>query len=295
MRVLILGCGYVGLPLGAELARLGHDVSGLRRSVSARPDLLAAGITPVVGDITRPGHLAVLPASFDWVVNCVASAGGGADDYRRVYLDGTRHLIGWLGAAPPLKYVYTGSTSVYGQNDASAVSEISPAEPASETARVLVETETLLLKAAEQGRLPAIVLRVAGIYGPERGHAFRQYLRNEARIQGDGRRYLNMIHRDDVVGCIVAALQKGRAGEVYNAADDEPVTEIDFYTWLATRMGKGLPVKVPADAETTRKRGTTNKRVSNRKLKDELGYRFKYPTFREGYSAEIRRLEGPAR
>jgi nucleoside-diphosphate-sugar epimerase len=291
MRVLIVGCGYIGLPLGAELVRLGHDVSGLRRSTSAKKDLLAAGIKPLVGDITRPEDLAGLPASFEWVVNCVASGGGGADDYRRVYLQGTRNLIGWLGSGTPLKFVYTSSTSVYGQNDASPLSEASPAEPASETARVLVETEKLLLEAAGQRRWPAVILRVAGIYGPGRGHGFRQYLKNEARIEGNGRRFLNMIHRDDVVGCIIAALRSGRGGEVYNAVDDEPITEIDFFEWLAGRLGRGPPAIVPGDADTARKRGVTNKKVSNRKLKEELGYRFKYPTFREGYAAEILRME----
>lgn len=291
MRVLIVGCGYIGLPLGAELVRLGHDVSGLRRSTSAQTDLLAAGIKPLVGDITRPEDLAGLPASFEWVVNCVASGGGGADDYRRVYLDGARNLIGWLGSATPLKFVYTSSTSVYGQNDASPVSEASPAEPPSETAQVLVETEELLLEAAGQRRWPAVILRVAGIYGPGRGHGFRQYLKNEARIEGNGRRFLNMIHRDDVVGCIIAALRSGRGGEVYNAVDDEPVTEIDFFEWLAGTLGRGLPATVPVDAGAARKRGVTNKKVSNRKLKEDLGYRFKYPTFREGYAAEILRME----
>ncbi|MGD0614328.1 MAG: NAD-dependent epimerase/dehydratase family protein, partial [Verrucomicrobiota bacterium] len=286
MRVLIVGCGYIGVPLGAELVRLGHDVSGLRRSTSAQKDLLAAGIKPLVGDVSRPEDLAGLPASFEWVVNCVASGGGGgADDYRRVYLEGTRNLIGWLGSATPLSFVYTSSTSVYGQNDASPVSEASPAEPPSETARVLVETEELLLEAAGQRRWPAVILRVAGIYGPGRGHGFRQYLKNEARIEGNGRRFLNMIHRDDVVGCIIAALRSGRGGEVYNAVDDEPVTEIDFFEWLAGRLGRGLPAFVPADAGAARKRGVTNKKVSNRKLKEDLGYRFKYPTFREGYAA----------
>ena len=294
MRVLIAGCGYVGLPLGAELARQGHDVSGLRRSVSARSDLVAAGIRPILGDITRPGDLAALPAPFDWVVNCVASGGGGAEDYRRVYLEGTRNLIAWLATAAPAKLVYASSTSVYAQNDGSTVSETSPTEPDSDTAKVLVETEQLLLESAGEAGVPAVILRVAGIYGPDRGHAFRQLLRNEARIQGDGRRLLNMIHRDDVIGCIVAALQNGHGGDIYNAVDDEPVAEIDFYRWLAGRLGKGLPAAVTADAAAARKRGVTNKKVSNRKLKQELGYRFRYPTFREGYEAEILRMEGNA-
>jgi len=288
MRILIVGCGYVGLPLGAELVRQGHEVYGLRRSASA--ELQAAGITPIFGDITQPETLATLPAGFDWVVNCVASSHGGVEDYRRVYLQGTRHLLAWLAVSPPQKFVYTSSTGVYGQDDGSLVKETSPATPVTETGAVLRETEDLLLAAAAKKKFPAVILRVAGIYGPARGHWFKQFLRDEARIEGDGTRLLNMIHRDDVIGCVIAALRSGRAGEIYNAVDDEPVAQRDFFRWLAESLDKPLPPAVPADASLARKRGVTNKRISNRKLKMELGYQFKYPTFRQGYSAEIQRL-----
>jgi nucleoside-diphosphate-sugar epimerase len=290
MRVLIVGCGYVGLPLGAELVRQGHEVFGVRRSASAAGELKAAGIQPLLADITRPDSLRGLPSPFDWVVNCAASGGGGVDDYRRVYLQGTRNLLDWLGATPPKKFVYTSSTSVYGQNDGSVVKETHPTEPATESARVLVDTEAVLLEAARQKRLPAVILRVAGIYGPDRGHWLKQYLNNEARIEGKGDRLLNMIHRDDVVACILAALKSGRPGEVYNAVDDEPVTQFAFFEWLAGTLGKYMPPAAAEDAEA-RKRGPTNKKVSNRRLKMELGYVFKYPTFRQGYSAELLRLD----
>ena len=309
MKCLIVGCGYVGLPLGAELVRQGHEVCGLRRSAAAGNELIAAGIHPLNGDVTKPETLAKLPRQFDWVVNCVA-AGGDAEDYRRIYLEGNRNLVSWLADSPPKKIIYTSSTSVYGQDDGSIVTEKSPVEPDAETARVLVEAESFLLATAggsgtgvpparteTHGRdaraiiFPAVILRVAGIYGPERGHWFRQFLRGEARIEGDGSRYLNMIHRDDVAGCIIAALKNGRAGEIYNAVDDEPVRQIDFFRWLAAALGKTLPPTVSEDAGIVRKRGATNKRVSNQKLKMELGHQFQHPNFRSGYGAEISRMK----
>jgi nucleoside-diphosphate-sugar epimerase len=302
MRVLIIGCGYVGLPLGAELVRLGHEVYGLRRNASAENEMKAAGIQPLFGDVTRPETLAKLPREFDWVVNCVA-AGGGAEDYRQVYLQGMRNLIEWLGPSLPKKFVYTSSTSVYGQTDGSSVKESSPTEPLTPTARVLLETEEVLLDAAAQKKFPAVILRVTGIYGPDRGHWFKQFLKGEARIEGDGSRFLNMIHRDDLIGCIIAALKNGRPGENYNAVDDEPVSQLHFFQWLAQALDKPLPPSEPAavalarsgtprkNPAENRKRGVTNKRVSNRRLKMELGYQFKYPNFRKGYSAELLRLD----
>src|SRR6266496_1189733 len=135
MRVLIVGLGYVGLPLGAELVRQGHEVFGLRRSAAADDQLISAGVKPLHADITKPEMLAILPNDFDWVVNCSATAGGGAEDYRQLYLQGTRNLVAWLlsgsaGILPascenagtatrrqetgaPRKFVYTSSTSIY--------------------------------------------------------------------------------------------------------------------------------------------------------------------------------------
>src|SRR5216684_5821220 len=290
MRVLIVGCGYVGLPLGVELVGQGHEVFGLRRSSAGKSELVAGGLKPLAADITRPEDLAKLPPPFDWVVNTVSSTKGGADEYREVYLHGTRNLLEWLRAAPPKKFVYTSSTSVYGQNDGSLVEETSPAEPASRTSRLLVEAEKLLLEAAQTRQFPAMILRVAGIYGPGRGHLFRQYLRREAKIEGRGERLINMVHRDDLVGAIVAGLMRGRPGEIYNVVDDEPVAQIHFFRWLSETLGKEMPAFSAETPAAERKRGRTNKRVSNRKLKRELGYQFKYPTFRQGYAAEIQRL-----
>ena len=156
MRVLIVGCGYVGLSLGAELVRLGHEVHGVRRDVNGEAELQAANIKLHVADVTKPADLANLPGPFDWVVNCVSSTRGGVEEYREVYLQGTRNLIDWLSALaiPPKKFVYTSSTSVYGQTDNSMVKESSVTEPASDTARVLVETEKLLLDAARDKNFP---------------------------------------------------------------------------------------------------------------------------------------------
>lgn len=290
MRVLIVGCGYVGLPLGEELVKQGHAVFGLRRSASADVELKTAGITPLRADITKPETLARLPNDFDWVVNCAASGGGGVEDYRRLYFEGTRNLIAWLGDSPPRKYVYTSSTSVYGQDDGSLVTESDPTTPHTETGRILVETENLLRTAATGNNFPAVILRVAGIYGPDRGYWLKQFLKNEAQIEGKGERFLNMIHRDDLVGGIIAALEHGKPGEIYNAADDEPVSQRNFFAWLAEQLGKATPPSAPADPNVLRKRSVTNKRISNTRLKQELRFRFNYPTFRHGYAAEIHRL-----
>lgn len=282
MRVLIVGCGYVGTQVGLELIRLGHEVHGLRRSFSA--ELEQEGIKSVVGDITDPSQLDSLPGPYDWVVNTASSGRSGMDTYEQVYLNGTRNLIGWLKGQSDCRYVYTSSTGVYGQDDGSTVVESDVTDPPGDTGKILVATERLILDAAPAFK--GIVLRVSGIYGPGRGYFYRQFLKGEARLSPAGSRILNMVHRDDVAGAVVAALQKGDPGQVYNVVDDEPIDQREFATWLAAILEKPLPPESD-DVGRVGKRLITNKRILNSKLKSDLNYRFKYPTFREGYRALI--------
>jgi nucleoside-diphosphate-sugar epimerase len=152
---------------------------------------------------------------------------------------------------------------------------------------VLIETERELVTAYCDTGFPAIILRASGIYGPERGHLFKQFLRGDAVVRDDGNSWINMIHLDDLASSIVHLISYGTAGAIYNVTDDEPVTQRDFFRWLATRLNRPMPPSAPADPN--RKRGLTNKRVSNERLRS-TGFRYAYPTFREGYTAEMQNL-----
>lgn len=287
MRVLVAGAGYIGLPLATALVRQGHEVFGFRRTEIAEP--ASPDLKLVIGDITRPDDLERLPTPFDWVVNCIGARGGTDADYRSAYVTGNRNLLDWLARhSPPAKYVYTSSTGVYGQTDGSLVDETSPTEPEVPTGRILLEAEALVLCAARERRVPALVLRLAGIYGPGRGYWLKQFLSGEARITGHGERILNMVHCDDVVGAVIAALKHGQGGEVYNVVDDEPVAQLALFEWLAAELKRPLPPSMPGEPALERRRGATSKRVSNAKLKRELGYGFIYPTFREGFRELLR-------
>ena len=94
-----------------------------------------------------------------------------------------------------------------------------------------------------------------------------------------------------IASCVVAALQSGRPGEIYNACDEEPVTQIHFFRWLSETLGRDMPPFSGGEGAAPGKRAATNKKVSNRKLRMELGCALRYPTFRQGYTAEIRRLQ----
>ena len=290
MRVLIVGCGYVGVPLGAELVRLGHEVFGLRRNPAAEGELKAVGIQPLTGDMTQPETLAKLPRDFDWVVSCVA-AGGDADSYRQIYLQGTRNLIDWLAPNPP-KNLFTPAAPVFTGRTTARRSR-NPALPNRSRKRPKFSSRRKKFCSMRRRKenFPPSFCVWRGFTGRSAGIGSNNFCKDAAQIEGDGARLMNMIHRDDLVGCIIAALKSGRAGEIYNAADDEPVSLLHFFQWLAQAVDKPMPPVKQENSDDIRKRGVTNKRVSNRKLKMELGYRFKYPTFRQGYSAELLRLD----
>ena len=272
MKILIIGCGYVGLPLGQALASAGHEVHGVKRT-----NFTAEGITPHTIDITAPITLDALPQDFDWVINTVSSARGDAEAHRAVFVDGTKNLRDWLGDSSA-RVLFTSSTSVYPQTDGAWVDETSPVKPEGGTAQNLAHAEELILNAPQA----ATVLRVAGMYGPERGYLFRQFLKGEAVLTEGGARWMNMIHRDDVMSAILSAMELPPS--IYNVADDEPVTQRAFFEWLAKRVSKPMTAE---GERVSRKRAATSKRVRNAKLK-ETGWQWRFPTFRDGYESLIR-------
>ncbi|MBM3850498.1 MAG: SDR family oxidoreductase [Verrucomicrobia bacterium] len=294
MRILIVGCGYVGLELGRRLTASGAEVVGLRRQGDPDGTMAAAGIRAVRGDLTRPEDLEAIPGDFDVVVCTASSNRGGADAYREVYLGGARNLVDWSRRRRLGRIVSVGSTSVYPQSDGSWVTEASPAEPTGQTGQLLVATEEVFAEAHRSGVVPTQVVRVAGIYGPGRGHLFGRFVAGEARQDPDGGRWINMIHRDDVASALEAVLRRGQAGRIYNAVDDAPVRQGDFLRFLADATGLPLPPAAePRERQESpgpapaRQRGTSNKRVSNRRLREELGWMPRFPTYREGYAEAI--------
>jgi nucleoside-diphosphate-sugar epimerase len=289
MRVLIAGCGYVGVALGGRLAAAGHHVAGIRRSPAAAAVacLRDAGIEPWTLDLADPSQLSRLPDGWDWVVHCAAPSESTESAYRATYLEGARHLVRRFADRPPKAFLFTGSTSVYPQDDGSIVTETSATSAATPLVRVLLETEELLLEAA-RGGFPARLLRIAGIYGPGRNR-MDGMRRGEVKQSPDPTRFLNFIHRDDLVAAIDAVLHRGRNGTIYNVSDGHPVEEGELLEWLADALKLPLPVAVATPPEGSppeaRRRLITNKRLDISRIRRELGWEPFYTTFREGYTA----------
>jgi nucleoside-diphosphate-sugar epimerase len=272
-RVLIAGCGYVGTAAAKLFREADWAVEGWTRTgrgaVEARPgyDLRAV-------DLSDMKQVRAAPGVFDLVIHSASTRGGDAAAYRRVYLEGARHLIDrFTGVA----FLFVSSTSVYAQQAGEWVTEESEAEPEHERGRILRATEDFVL---ERG---GTIARFAGIYGPERSTLLRRVLRSEAVVNPDADRFVNQVHRDDAASALLRLGQNASGAGIYNVADDLPLPLSECYQWLAERLGRPTPSSGPAAA---RKRGNSNKRVSNARLR-AAGWIPQFPSFMEGMEKSV--------
>ena len=140
----------------------------------------------------------------DYVVNCVSAGGGGLEGYRTSYLEGMKSILKWAGLQHPANFVYTGSTSVYPQTDGQTVDEKSSTEGTSESGSILLETEE-----APDGIFSfknAAILRLGGLYGPNRHYLLNMLKEGITEIPGQGDLQLNLLHLEDAASAVFAAL-----------------------------------------------------------------------------------------
>ncbi len=290
--VMIFGCGYVGTALAEVLLTAGVRVGALTRNVEQAAALRAQGLSEViVADLSDEAWHHQLTASYESVVNCVSSAGGGLEGYRKSYVEGQRVILKWAQGRGIQTYLYTSSTSVYPQDGGVTIDETADTSDAPPTGQVLCESERLLSDAGDTFGA-WVVLRLAGIYGPGR-HYLLDLLRSGASvIPGVGDTLLNLIHRDDVVTAICTALahRQSATSGIYNVADNHSATKTELVEWLAEQLGQ-LPPRFDPDNVSPRlqRRGgrMPSRRVSNLKLRQTLGWEPKYGDFRAGYKTLI--------
>ena len=276
-RILIAGCGDVGTALGLALAEHGHEVFGARRSAHRLPEPLH----PLPVDLTDARAIERAVPTVDAAVYAVAAGSRDEGAYRRAYVDGVSALLEVLEARaePPRRVFFVSSTSVYGERGGEWIDETAPLAPRGFAGESLVAGERRMLASP----IPATVVRFAGIYGPGRGWMIER-ARAGARCAGDPPKFTNRIHRDDCAGVLAHLVDLGdRCDDVYIGVDDAPVEECEVLEWLAARLHAPAPRRVRGDEAASRGSG---KRCSNARLRAS-GYRFRHPTFREGYAAVL--------
>ncbi len=281
LRILIIGCGDVGLRIARQL-RGRARLYALSRSPGRRAELRAAGVTPVPGDLDDAASLGRLAGLADAVLHLAPPPAEGAADPR------TRRLLAALGRGSlPRGLVYISTSGVYGDCAGDLVPETTPARPRSARARRRLDAERRLRAWAARSGARLAILRAPGIYAAGRmpGERVRRglpALRPEEDI------HTNHIHAGDLARLVLAALFRGRPGRLYNAVDDSGLKMGDWFDLVADRLGLPRPPRLSraeVEAAVTPAMRTflaESRRLENRRIKRELRFRFRYPTVREG-------------
>ncbi len=269
-KVLIAGCGDVGNALATRLLADDCEVWGARRRLEG----LATGIRPWPIDLTDKNSFGAPPVAFDYLFYTASADRRDEEHYRAVYVDGLHDLLATLrGSGCKLQRIFfTSSTAVYAQNEGQWVDEGSATEPSQFNGRVLLEAEAIVEEAPETG----INVRLSGIYGPGRTRLLRKVWDGQAIASGS---WTNRIHVEDCAGVLHHLMRLENPESLYLGSDDEPVTLEEVATWLSAELGVAAPFAAGARP--------SNKRCRNTRLR-QTGYRFAYPSFREGYQPIVR-------
>ncbi len=273
-KILIIGCGSIGTQLANVLSNKGHQVTGLKRNP---PETDAGNVDYFAADIASSSDLKDLPVDFDTLYFIVSPDGRNEENYRDIYESGLNNLLKKFALADSKPHwIFVSSTSVYGQSQGEWVDEDSIAQPYNHCSQLVRQAEQKLIALAPGN----IVVRFSGIYGPGREHLLRMAMQVPA-IQRNPPYFTNRIHQQDCIGVLAFLLERGLAGaaleQCYLASDDEPAPLWEVMLWLAGHLKCQPPTVKSVDNHAV-----MNKRCSNRRLK-ALGYKFRYPSFKDGY------------
>jgi len=266
---------------------LGFSAQALARRLTAR-GWTVTGTSRTGGDgtIAFDGTAPLPPSCFDGVTHVLISVppkecgdpvlSRHADDLRR-----RAQTLDWVG--------YLSTTGVYGDCHGEWVDEKSPFQPSTARGHRRLAAETEWLKLG----LPLHIFRLAGIYGPGRNQLVSILEGTAKRIVKPGQIF-SRIHVEDIAGVLEASIARPNPGRAYNVCDDEPCPPQDVVAFAAKLLKRPLPPEIAFDdaelSPMAKSFYAESKRVSNKRIKEELGYRLIYPSYREGLTALLATL-----
>ncbi|MCW0183282.1 MAG: SDR family NAD(P)-dependent oxidoreductase [Zavarzinia sp.] len=277
-RLFCFGLGYSALALARRLRPRGFAIAGTVRNEAKAEALRAAGIEVHLFDRGRPltDPVAALAGTTHLLSSVPPDAGGDAViDHHGALLSGLSGLL-WAG--------YLSTTGVYGDRGGNWIDEGAEIAPTGARGQRRAAAEA----AWSALGLPLHIFRLAGIYGPGRS-ALDQLRAGRAQAVVKPGQVFSRIHVEDIAAVLDASIARPHPGAAYNVCDDEPAPPWEVIEFAADLAGLPRPPRIAfEDAEMSamaRSFWAESKRVSNRRLHDELGVRLAYPTYREGLRA----------
>ena len=287
-RVLIVGCGDVGLRVAGALAgrvRLLALTSSPERAALLR----SRGLTPLAGDLDRPATLVRLAGLATRVVHLAPPAGEGQPQWWRDLR--TLALLRVLRQrTAPFSLVYGSTSGVYGDCEGAQVAETRPLQPRTPRAQRRADAERAVRHFGRAAHVRASILRIPGIYAPDReGGTPRERLQKGTPVlQAQDDVYTSHIHADDLARAVLAALWRGRPQRAYNVSDDTRLKMGEYFDLAADLYGLPRPPRVARSAASDvlplmlLSFMGESRRLDNRRLKEELRLVLRYPTVEAG-------------
>lgn len=277
--LLSFGHGYSARALAALLIPQGWRVIGTTRSADKADEIATTGVEPLIW----PGG-DVMPA-LSQATHVLVSAGPSADG--DPVLNALRDVI--AAKASELDWVgYLSTTGVYGDHGGDWVDEDTPLTPTTKRGQMRKDAEEAWQAIPD---LPLHIFRLAGIYGPGRGPFEKVRQGTARRIIKEGQVF-SRTHVEDIAQVLAASIERPAPGTAYNVCDDDPAPPQEVIAHAATLLGLPVPPVIPIEqAEMTpmaRSFYAESKRVRNDRIKDALGVRLRYPTYREGLAALLK-------
>lgn len=281
-HLVIFGAGYIGGAVARLALKANCEVTILTRNEQTAASLSAAGCEVVVAHLeSSEWHRQIGKA--DFVLNSVSAGGRGLAGYRQSYLLGSQSILQWgIKTDSTARLVYTGSTSVYPKSEIFEIDESAAIAGSDERSQILVDTEQSISRWPADSR----ILRLAGIYGPDRHYLLDQLRAGETTLPGSGDHHLNLIHRDDAVGAVISAWtdSNSEAQRVFNVVDDGRARKREIVAWLAEQLQREPP-HFTGEVAPGRRASRPDRILVNRRIKDELDWQPIYQSFRQGYAA----------
>ncbi|MDD5029707.1 MAG: NAD-dependent epimerase/dehydratase family protein [Rhodoferax sp.] len=283
-RVLLVGCGDVGVRVAAQLKGRVRLLA-LTSSASRVADLRALGITPLVGNLDRPASLTRLAGLATRVVHLAPPPESGDGDPRTLALIRTLRQ-----RTPPQSLVYGSTSGVYGDCGGEFVTETRAANAHTARAQRRIVAENLVRHLGRAAAVTCTVLRIPGIYAPDRvgGTPRERLIRGTPVLCAQDDVFTNHVHADDLARACVAALWRGAPQRIYNANDDSVLKMGDYFDLAADLYGLARPTRLPRSTAPQHMSllllsfMSESRRMDNTRLKKELRLTLRYPTVAQG-------------
>ena len=282
--MLIIGCGDVGRRVAHRYLAKGRTVTGIVRSGESAELLEQEGIRAMTMDLDLD-PLPPMPTRDEQLFYFAPPPARGSEDFRV-----ERALEAFDRDGVPRRVVYVSTTGVYGDCGGAWVDETRQPQPEADRARRRLDAERRFREWSRSSGTELVILRVAGIYGPDRLPLAR-IREGLPLVRAEEAPFTNRIHEDDLAQVCEAAMERPVAGEIINVSDGHPGTMAEYFDTIADLAGLPHPPKIPLEgAEAHLSAGMysymrESRRLDNRKMLELLGVELRYPSFEQGAPA----------